>query len=705
MLLWLKRNSDLMLRKNVIILFFVLDFILFIKNLITNGSFIHGDLGHSLFIENYLNNYIYLFTDAGSLSNLESINRAIFLLPLSYLFKLIGISETKYLISTIFFLLLFISQISFYVLLKTVFNLENKLALFVAALFYSLSPWVLEQFQAYLYWLAYALMPFFLMYSIKFFEEKKKLKNGLILSILLSFIGTTPQYLIFTIAIFIIIFIYFIFLNKEKLHIFLVENFFGALLFTIIFIILNFYWLYPILQIYGNQLNVTPGYNNQEFFIELFSQNIQFYKLFQGQEQWIYWFKKDDFFNILENPIWIISSFVPIFILGLILILNYDKEYKYFYLFLALFIVFFTFSLGPILPFYKWLSLNAPIISNIGWILRVPGKLSFFIWLFLSICIAIFIQNFKANKSIKWIIIFMLILFIFPKSYAYLTFYYSPVQQPSEYYDLINYTQNEKNYKTIYLAPYFYGFNKNKLNYETSYIWNKDRLASVCPSLSSLNPSIGYYHLTFRNWQNTLYQKIYPEFTYEDPNRNIPNDIGKNYLSKSNVKYLVFHNDIVGVEDKGLETVQILKQNTDLKFVKQFGSYIYLFENPYVKQVIYTDDINQNITIKKINPTKYEFELILNEPSYIYFAQTFDPFWQMTIGDMTIKPEKAFDFDLIKYKVDIRGRVKGEINYFPQYYYEIGLIISGLALFLSIVYLVYEWMKRIADTSQMRYQR
>ncbi len=678
----------------IILIFLCIDILLVGKNFLMPGIFMHGDLSQPLTVQSYINNYIYLFSDSTSLSNLESIDRAIFILPISYFFKILGIIEAKYIVASIIFICLLVSQISFLFLLKNVFKINNFTALLFSSIFYSLSPWVQEQFPAVLFWLAYALIPLFLMYTIKLFTENKKLKNSIILSLILSFIGTTPHYLIYSGVIFIIIGFFLFFKKKSEIKKFIYDSSIKIFILFIVFLFLNFYWIYPTMNILTNKVAISPGYDVTESSIDLFSRNISPISLVQGLEQWIYWYKNDPFFNVLSNPLWIFCSFIPLALTIYIFLKRYNQKYLYFNLFVLLSFVFFIFSLGGMLPGYKWLIFQSPLRS-IGWIFRVPGKLSFFIWIFFSICLGIFIKEFNKNKIqkiIRILIIILLIFFIFPKSFAYLEKYYSPVEYPNGYDQLFEYLNNYSNGdKTIFLAPYQYSMGQNSLNYEVSFTWNKDRVATNFPACSS-EPGIFYYHLTYRNWQNTIFQEIYPEFIGKDPNEGIPNKIGRDYLSYVNVKYLVFHNDLVGSENKGNEAVNILKNKTDLIFIKKFGDSIFLFENPYLKNVLYTDNPNEEINITKIDPTKYEFKASINNPSYIYFAQTFDPLWKMKINNKIISPEKDENLDLIKFKVEEKGEISGEIFYFPQAYYNEGLVISGITFVTFLIYLMVSYI-------------
>lgn len=267
---------------------------------------------------------------------------------------------------------------------------------------------------------------------------------------------------------------------------------------------------------------------------------------------------------------------------------------------------------------------------------------------------------------------------------------------PNEYLELNKFfLENDgkdiNNSKSIFVAPFYYGMWKNYNQFETSYTWAPNKTASRFIEVSTTKPSIWYYHITFRNWENTLYKKIYPEYSQLDPNKNIPNDIWKNYLAKANIKYLIYHNDIVWAQEKWNEAIKILKNETDLVFVKSFWDFMYLFKNPYVKPILYTAN-NDQININKINPTKYTFNWY-STGNYLYFAQTYDPFWILSINGKEIKPEKAFDIDLIKYNISWIKNLNGEINYFPQKYYEIWLRISIPFFILLLSYLGYDVIK------------
>jgi len=674
------RARDRLMRLLPFIAFILLDLLLVGRYFFVGSVMNHGDLSHPYCLDTFINNYKYLFYDNSSLSNMESVNRAVIVLPIAYSLKLLGLQLTKYFYATVFFGLLLFSQINFKIFLEKLFSISNSVSVISASIFFSLSPWVLEQYQAVLFWMAYAFFPLFFVGIVRLIEERGWYWPVLS-AVALTCIGTTPHYFIFACLAGIIILFYYTLFDRR----YITWAFFRrGLIFAGVFLAANMYWLVTVAAIVLHHFSVTPGYTNQASFVDLFSRNSSVLNVFQGQEQWIYWYQNDNYlWSLLHSPIWILSSFVPVLILVVLLFSRVDKRQRLWNMFSILFLFFFTLTLGNWLPFYKWLSLDAPVISSFGWIMRVPGKFSFMVWLFLALGVAIYISETR-NRAIIALVTVSLLIFSFPKTFEYFGFYYLPAEFPQSHIDAINYLSSSTD-KTILVAPFEYGFGKNSLNYEASFTWNPDRIATNIMPTSFLSPSVGYYHLTFRNWQTSLYANVYPEFTGSDPNSHIPQNVGQKYLGPANIRYLLYHNDIVGAGDKGLEAVNFLKNSTDLRFVKSFGSDVYLFENPFLEPILRAQDPTIAVTASKVNPTKCSFELTNSTSTILLFAQVYDAYWlaYLSNGDV-ITPKMDPDNGLIRFMLP-PGSVKGEIIYVPQLYYQPLLPWSLFAFIISVL--------------------
>src|SRR5215831_9709882 len=202
------RARDRLMRLLPFIAFILLDLLLVGKYFFVGSVMNHGDLSHPYCLDTFINNYKYLFYDNSSLSNMESVNRAVIVLPIAYSLKLLGLQLTKYFYATVFFGLLLFSQINFKIFLEKLFSISNSVSVISASIFFSLSPWVLEQYQAVLFWMAYAFFPLFFVGIVRLIEEKVWYWPVLS-AVALTCIGTTPHYFLFACLAGIIIFFFY----------------------------------------------------------------------------------------------------------------------------------------------------------------------------------------------------------------------------------------------------------------------------------------------------------------------------------------------------------------------------------------------------------------------------------------------------------------------------------------------------------------
>lgn len=662
------------------------------------GLIIHGDVKFPWNIQNFIESGRYLFSDHNwSISGLEVFGRWNSMTALSEIINFFGWG-TDFLVKFLFIFTTFLSLFSFYFFAKwlskeVIKTDENSYFLVLLSIFFTSNPWVLNQIQAWGYWIAYITTPIIIMLFYKYIESLK-FKYIFSLTVLISIISVGPQYLIFTLLLLVLFFVIYILLVDTII----IRNkylYIHILICLGIFILLSLPWLLTVFQIFHHGLPMTTGYGSWSDditanMINEFWRNATILNIFTGYDQWVSWFNKDIALGIQK-----IFSFIPIilFIYSLILCKTHfssstNKKNKFFFIAIIIITIFFaTLAYGPHVPGYVEFATWKPIASTIGFVFRATNKLSYFIFIGYAI---VFLFTFtQANRNTKIIFTSGLILFFltvpFIKTMFYYWEYYVPIAEPTYYKDLYSFldsNETDKNTKVIWLAPYLSWWNKNELGWETSFIWNPKRNANHTPETSSSFSNVSWYHLTYKNWF-ALYDSIGGNGT------SLASNMGKDYLSIANIKYLVYHNDIIGGEQAWSIAINALKTKTDLKFLKQFWPYIYLFENPYMKPIIYTDNKDDSVMINKINPTKYQFNLNLKDPWYLYFAQAFDPFWQLNINGEIIKPEKAFDFGLIKYRINKTGTINGEISYFPQKYYEMGLFISRPLLILSLIYILY----------------
>jgi hypothetical protein len=665
-----------------------------LRNLFSEGIPVHGDLTFPWSLTNYLNNYLYLFTDSGSVSNFESVDRALVLLPLSALAHILGLG-TDFVHLAVFLAVPFISMTTAYFLNRYVVDRMSEksvgiLPIFFASIVYGLSPWVMEQMQAYLFWLAYALTPALVLLSFKFIE-RPNWRSALGIALVMSLIAATPHYLAFSIVILILVWTLSNVLwprrsLRDPNH---VKKTLGwGLLATLAFVAINAYWLFPLSVAFASAGAIGPGYEATSAMTEMFSTNSSLLNVMRGYDQWIIWYAADQRMGFVFSPLWVaVSLFLPAVAISTLLIpsVRRSKEIRV----LAMLGAMFGFlALGTTTPIYDWLVFDAPLISNVGWLLRVPGKLSYVPWLFYTAAFAWIFSHLLQipRRSIGItacvVLVASLMVVLLPKAIIYFSDYYAPVKKPHSYQQLETFlaSEGETHVRVIYLAPYASAFGRNRLRFETSFKWAPGHLAAATPVHSSPLPSIGYYHLTLRDWQVTLFRRLESE---------IPADVGRRLLSRVGVKYLVYHNDIVAGQPQAKRDLRDLR-SSDLTMEREFGN-ISVWSNPFESSIF--GNGSDRLDEEKLDPTRYRIDLsdpILGE---IEMGQPYDPLWVARWREEEFLPRKTSDgymaFDL---PAGATGEIK--VEYRPQDAYEVGLKLSAASLTIVVLVLLLGLRKR-----------
>lgn len=655
---------------------------------------IHWDIKLPWSINNFAESTKYLFSDHfWSINGTEVMSWNI-LRYLALIFDFFWLS-TWVLIRFIFCSSTLISLlVSYYFWKWLIFEIRkteiNDLFLVLPSLIFTFNPWVLNQIQAWAFWIAYIIFLYLFKIIIQYTNRQDK-KDVMKIIFCLFILSSSPQYFIFWWLYIIILLLiiwyttWYWFINKKF--------FYHVLISLITLIILNASWIFVVYWIYSNWLQVWTWYwewstdITKEMILE-FSRNTSIFNIIRWYDQWVNWYTND-----IKYIYQVIISLTPIWILLFSIFFwvskNIIRKYILFYIFP--FIVFITLCIWPLIPWYLEV-VTSPIMSKTIWfIFRTPQKLSFIVFITYTISILITLAFLRRKGKIILTIVLWIYFINVPlnRAIAYYTYYYIPIEQPTEYKELYNYLESISYdiiypFKTVWLAPYIYWWNKNSLGWETSFTWNPWRNAQHTPETSFENTNISWYHLTFKSWWNVLYKNIYP-INSLDPNVSIPKTIGEEFLSKANVKYLVYHNDIVWATEKWNEAIKILKES-DLIYLKNIWDMIYVFENPFFKNILYTNT-NEEIKFNKISPTTYTIDVQNNIiAKKIIFSQIYDPMWVLNINNNIIKAKKTIDW-YIYFDIPEWG-FTWVISYFPQKYYDIWSKISFLGLMLFLIYYI-----------------
>ncbi|HXK39494.1 MAG TPA: hypothetical protein VJ837_01550, partial [Candidatus Paceibacterota bacterium] len=405
----------------------------------------------------------------------------------------------------------------------------------------------MEQVQAPFFWLAYALTPALILLAFRFFEVVRW-RIGIALAIVLTLIASTPQYLAYSLLIVASIGLVELYGRRRFLHtpaIPLRQLAQPMLVLTgtaLLFVALNFCWILPLLTLGGD---ISPGYAPTTAQTSLFSANSTVLNVLRGYDQWIYWYEHDAFLSLVHDQRFVANSLiVPFTALATMLLIRGARNRETLTV-LVIAVLFGIAALGTNTPLTNWLVFDAPLIREVGWLLRVPGKMSYMLWVFYALMTAFFLTNLRfadlgtaAQTSVIVLLAASTALSLAPKVIRYFGHYYVPLQIPNDYKRLEGFlSERVSSERVLYVAPYKDAFGRNALQFETSFTWNRNRVAAATPVISSPTAAIDYYHLTFRDWEGSLYPSL-DKYLREDE-ATIPLDqrqVGRQRLGPAGVK-------------------------------------------------------------------------------------------------------------------------------------------------------------------------
>jgi len=93
------------------------------------------------------------------------------------------------------------------------------------------------------------------------------------------------------------------------------------------------------------------------------------------------------------------------------------------------------------------------------------------------------------------------------------------------------------------------------------------------------------------------------------------------------------------------------------------------------------------VSFKQVSPEKYEVTVrAATAPFVLAFGEAFDPLWTARLDGKTVDPVRLYS-TINGFRIDKRGDFKMTIEYIPQGWFTIGMILSLVVLFLCLAYL------------------
>jgi len=195
---------------------------------------------------------------------------------------------------------------------------------------------------------------------------------------------------------------------------------------------------------------------------------------------------------------------------------------------------------------------------------------------------------------------------------------------------------------------------------------------------------------------------------------NIPRD--DNYKIMINFKEKITNNPLLVKIDNN--TVDIFTNNNtgiaDAIFLTK-GEHTLTFlpkEKSVVRSIILCSDKNivnseknkhANLTYQKINSTKYKINFKnIEEPFVLSFAESYDPLWAIKVDNKEIAPVPLYSV-INGFLINKTGNFEAIIEYKPQRWFYLGLIVSGTTLIFCLGYLIFDWQRRKKKFSANNY--
>lgn len=670
-----------------------------------------------------------------------------FILPFLYVWSFIGwIVQSKVILDYLSFSLpLILGFIYFQKMFGEIIeekNNENKLVFYVGSLFYTLSPIIaFNQLSIFLYsvWLI-GLIPLLLYYYLKYLKTDNFLYVFLsgLWSLLFSFtIGSVAWFLGFCISVFIALLIVIPYYSKKEIVFFVKKS----IIFLGIFIFSQAIWIYPFAinvlfpeknSFLGSVLSQRTSDTFTSTVLSTATGNIFYPMLNLFHRKLLFDYNspfKDIFLSFYDKTIVFNSLFVILFFLALLNLKRYlnKKELRYYLFFFVSFLLslfFFTANIGPLINIYLLMGHLPGFVMFRNFYDKFAFGYSLLYSIIFTFSLLILVRRFDKIKNFL-IIGVLLVIFInvIPiKAVVNKVLWttqdiYSVITLPEEYLDFIDQVQKTVPQTSNILSLPFniagYTIIKDKNN---NNVFAGRSPVQLFTGINDFSGNLSFSPVDTDRFVNDLKKRDYKDlndfFVLHNINyifitKNIPNEVLHSYL---------FDKKVLNYQDE-----KFLKAITGKEILKsKKGSYI-LYTIKYSTSLF----PSKNVIFNEVNPVTYKLTLKnLRSPQQLVFLDAFSGWWKLypeALNSNSSSNELVYIFrkDIfseshVPYKnyanqwtVD-PNVIKQSLpkNYFhlnpdgsidlnltlyfkPQENFYIGIFISFVTLFLSLLYILY----------------
>lgn len=565
---------------------------------------------------------------------------------------------------------------------------------FLAGLFYGFSPFLLSEFigGAATQFFAYALLPWFFFFFYMFTQkEKNRLRNLFFSVCFLGAISISLHFLIIALAMAVA---YLFVVNNKTYYL---KNLF---LVVFLYLLANAYWILPtMIELAHIKATLDNGasfsYNTISNLVPSLTEALlsigyarPFYSSIISENLLPYWFA----FVYLGFSIFLFK-----------LTLKLKKESLFWLFVYIISLVFVTGGKEPLGNFVIFLYQNFPLMS----LFRSPQHFIVIPTFATAILISFgTMGKSKLNKIFSLAVVFVwLCPFIImgdlgskilqSKQMEYIDNY----SLPSDYNQVIDFLyQDKEDYKVLFLP-----LSGSPLYLKTDY-QNKNQGGD--PLLEySLKDTITT-DISYGSQARQIILDLESLFCHAEYNKNLPQILGL-----LNIKYLILRNDVkphfsdCRTWDSSIVNNYLGKYNDFEKIIE--GKNIVIYQNKKLAPHFYgikrekwltfsksgLSQVNQDIQIssEKINPTRYRLKIKSSEgPFMLAFIESFNDYWLIKINSgpqSSINQTKINDF-ANGWTIDQPGDYELELNYKPQKFLQMGMIISAAAYMILLLLIV-----------------
>lgn len=644
---------------------------------------------------------------------LPVLPRIPYFLILEPLYRL-GISSI-FLQAGTFLVLMLIGTMSVYYLVKVTLVSElkqewKKWVPTLAAIFYLLNPFSMTQIWgrglSYQFF-TFALVPSFLLFFVLSLQ-----KRNIIFCIIASFFSfmlstayISPSVVITTWSSIGLYLAFYIFTNRKEGKKILLGLFSFIFLF-LLWILLNFFWIYPIIIHGGEMLNQTLASLDSIASLKALAANSHLLNIIRLFHREYY----DGTYGSFSNNFFItvLSLILPVLFL---FSYSYFRRVKHFLFYFALFLVSIFITIGANPP-TGWLLVAVFKSFPLLQVLRNPyEKFGINLGLayapFFAIGLLVVSERLSMilnNLKLRWFfmvtfVFFMQIILVWPMwkgNFAGGVRVNFWVKVPDYYTQTNNWLNSQKDNFNILHLPLL---PEDGITYTWEHPYEGIEISEFLFDKGSIARNFGfnkdYYSVLLERFGVIDDYKILPSWSSD--NLDFKDETLSKELAKINVRYIILHFDTnykIRRTPSPEKTKEYLLSHPDIKFVKRFDKLeIYKVEIPDNVDLIYSPDTN--IVYKKINTTQYAVDIRgSNGLVNLYFLQQFHPSWEAYIGSEKIVDHRKIFSYANGWFINKTGDFQVTLKFAQQDSSESGKRVSIIAGFLSVAVLLLYLLKR-----------